>query len=427
MAMMAASVMAKPIAVTLPVVLLLLDVWPLRRVTIGAGRRGLWTPLLIEKLPLAATSIAVGVVTLITQNQVGAVAQGDVYPLAQRVADAPIAYVRYLGKLFWPVDLSAYYPLPPHLLPAWWLIAGAVTLVLAVTLGAVRLSADRPYLFVGWLWFLVMLLPAIGLVQISSAMMSDRFMYLPAIGIFITVAWGLPDLVARAPALSTILPYAAAVAITALAVDARIQLGYWRDSLALWQRSLDVAPAYNVRALFGVPDALVTAGRTDEAIVRFREGLRHAPTSADLHNGLGRALFGTGALTEARQEFTTAITLNPGLAEAHNNLGALLALEGTPRQAIDEYSTAIRIDPDYPLAHYNLGLALAASGKVDDGIRECLDALSRDPSHADWEAATARLYAQSGRRDEAIAHLRAALAIDPNYAPARAVLKAIEK
>jgi tetratricopeptide (TPR) repeat protein len=424
---MAASVMAKPIAVTLPLVLLLLDLWPLHRVDSGAPTGKVWLPLVVEKLPLAALSLAVGAGTFLTQRQVGAVAQADVYPFAQRLANAPVAYVRYLGKLLWPVDLSAYYPLPPHILPAWWVVIAAALLLFAFSVAALRFAAERPYVLVGWLWFVVMLLPAIGLVQISNAMLSDRFMYLPAIGVFIVVAWGLPDLLARVTLPSAVLPVAGGLVLVALASDARVQLNYWQDSLALWERSLAVTPAYNVRALFAVPDALAAAGRTDEAIARFREGLGHAPTSADLHNGLGRALFGTGALIEARQEFTTAIALDPGLAEAHNNLGAVLALQGEARAAIDEYSAAVRIDPDYPLAHYNLGLALAASGQTDAGLRECLDALQRDPAHADWEAATARLYAQAGQRDQAIAHLHAALAIDPNYAPARDVLKAIEK
>ena len=424
---MCASLMAKPFTVTLPAVLLLLDIWPLRRVSTASGGRAAWLPLIVEKLPLAAIAALVGVVTLVTQNRVGAVAQGDVNPFAERLASVPVTYVRYLGKLFWPVDLSAYYPLPPHFLPSWWLIAGACGLLLAISLVAVRLSAQRPYLFVGWMWFVVMLVPGIGLVQISNATMSDRFMYLPAIGIFIAIAWGLADLVARGPVPRVALPLVAVAALVTLAVDARVQLGYWHDSVALWQRSLEVTPDYNVRALFGLPDALASAGRTEEAIAAFRAGLRLAPTSADLHNGLGRALVAAGARDEARQEFAAAIRLDPALAEAHNNLGALLALTGDARAAISEYTAAIRLDPDYPLAHYNLGLALAASGQVDAGIGECLDALRRDPAHADWEAATARLYAQSGRRDEAIAHLKAALAVDPNYAPARAVLTAIEK
>ena len=425
--LMCASIMAKPIALTLPVVMLLVDVWPLERVTIGASRLAGWRPLLIEKLPLAAISVAAGILTLVTQRSAGAVAGADVYPFAQRLADVPVQYALYLGKVFWPVNLSAFYPLPPHVLPAWWLLGGASLLLLAVSLIAFRLSAQQPYLLVGWLWFVIMLLPAIGLVQISNAVMADRFMYLPGIGIFIAVAWGLPDLLARVPAPFALLRVAAAAALIALAVDARVQLEYWRDGVTLWQRSLEVTQAYNVRALFGLADALAAAGRTDEAIAEFREGLRVAPTSADLHNGLGRALFGTGRLEEARQEFATAIRLDPGLAEAHNNLGAVLARQGDARSAVGEYAAAVKLDPDYPLAHYNLGLALAASGQFDAGIRECLDALGRDPTHPDWEAATAHLYAQAGRRDDAIAHLRAALAIDPNYAPAREVLAAIEK
>jgi tetratricopeptide (TPR) repeat protein len=424
--MMCASVMAKPMGVTLPIVLLLLDVWPLRRVTIGAASRGTWLRLVVEKLPLAAISVGVGALTIVTQGRAGAVAPGDVYPLAQRLANVPVAYLRYLGKLFWPVNLSAYYPLPPQALPAWWLIALAVAFLLGVTLLAVRLATERPFFLLGWGWFVLMLLPTIGLVQISNATMSDRFMYLPGIGIFITVAWGLPLVLARVAAPRIALPIAA-VTLAALAVDARVQLAYWSDSIALWQRSLDVAPEYNVRALFGVPEALAAAGRTEEGIARYRDGLRLAPTSAEMHDGLGRALVERGEFDEARQEFTTAVMLDPGLIEAHNNLGALLARQGNLPGAIDQYSTALKLDADFPIAHFNLGLALAASGQLDEGIRECLDALSRDASHADWEAATARLFAQAGRRDDAIAHLKAALAIDPNYAPAKAVLNAIER
>ncbi len=195
---------------------------------------------------------------------------------------------------------------------------------------------------------LLMMVPVIGLVQVSDAAMADRFAYLPLIGLFVVVAWGLPDALTHIPIPRQVLVAVAAGAIVALAVDARVQLAYWRDSLTLWQRSFAVAPAYNFRARVGMADALSAAGRSDEAIREYREALRMLPASASTHNDLGVVLARENQLEAARAEFMAAIQLHhpyDNVAQMHNNLGAVLARLGNWPEAIARYSEALRIDP----------------------------------------------------------------------------------
>ncbi|NQW04793.1 MAG: tetratricopeptide repeat protein [Acidobacteria bacterium] len=429
-AMMCLSALAKPIVVTLPVVLLLLDVWPLRRVTLAFADRRQWMAMVREKVPLAMVAAFFAVIAFETERRAGVLPSTDMYPWNLRLANVLISYVRYIGKTIWPVDLAAFYPLRPFVLPDWLPIAAAALTLIGVSALVVRWARQRPYLLVGWCWYLVSLVPVIGLVQVSDASMADRFAYLPLIGLFVIVVWGVPELLSRVSFGRQVM-YASAIAVVvSLAVDARIQLGYWQNSLALWGRSLDVAPEYNFRAHIGIGDALVNVGQLDEAVAQYREALRLLPGSAEAHNSLGVVLAQQDQLVEAKSEFNAAIRFNRSynnLAQAHLNLGAVLARQGALPEAIAEYEIALRLDPDSPQAHYNLGLALAESGDLEAGVRECLTALRGFPNRADWEAGVARILAQLGRRDEAIEHLKAALVIDPTYEPARQVLEALNR
>ncbi len=240
--LMILSLLAKPMAVTLPLVLLLLDAWPLERAPVRPGARREWMRLVGEKLPLFGLSVAASVITFEAERRFGVLPSRDMYPWTLRAGNAVVSYVRYLFKVCWPDGLAAFYPLRPFVGPDWRLVAAALALLVVISWLVLRRSRTRPYLAVGWGWYVVMLLPVIGLVQVSDAAFADRFAYLPAIGLFVATVWGAADWLATLVSHPRALAPLVAAALLLLAVDARVQLGYWQDSLTLWQRSYAVAP-----------------------------------------------------------------------------------------------------------------------------------------------------------------------------------------
>ena len=425
----ALGLMAKPMLVTLPFVLLLLDFWPLGRVRMGPNPAGGWAlsreewartvRLAWEKLPLLALAAVSSVVTFFIHYRRG----GDVIslgrvPLNLRVANALVSYVAYIGKMFWPARLAVFYPYP-HSVPGLW-IAGALLALVAISVAVIRAGPRRPYLLVGWLWYLGTLVPVIGLIQVGDQAMADRYTYVPLIGLFIMVAWGVPDLLARWPLrLSRIaLPSAAVLVILACAISARGQLQYWQDSTTLWTHALAVTTGNNI-AHNNLGIVLADQGRLDEAIDHYLEALRIKPDYADAHNDLGVALADEGKLDEAIAHYSEALRIKPDYADAHNNLGVALADQGKPDQAIAQYTDALRISPDSAKAHNNLGAALAGQGKLDEAIAQYSEALSVNPGYAEAHNNWAAVLISQGKLDQAIAQCSEALRINPDYADAQ--------
>jgi len=370
---LALGLMAKPMLVTLPLVLLLLDRWPLRR---GTSLR-----LVVEKLPLLALAAAAGVMEMVAARQAGAVGHLARFPLEARLANAVVSYARYLGKTLWPSGLAVFYPYPS----AWPApqLAGAAVLLMAVTLLAIVQMRRRPYLLVGWLWFLGMLFPVSGVVQAGSQAMADRFTYLPLIGLFVMAAWGGQDLLARWPVRPPVLAACAVALLLALGCTTWRQVGYWHDSTRLFTHALEV-------------------------------------TSANwlAHNNLGGALAREGKLEEATRHFAESIRLEPSNPYAHFNLGVALHRQGRPAEAIAHYREALRLAPDYPNAHNNLGVALLDGGEVEQAIGELEQAflMHQDPgTHFNLGLALAK----QGRTDEAIEHYREAVRLQPAFGEAR--------
>ena len=412
----ALGLLSKPMLVTLPFTLLLLDFWPLNRVA-DPWRSRSWWPLVREKLPLVALAVVSSVVTLVVQQQGGAVSTLSAAPWALRVSNAVLSYAVYLRKTIWPADLALFYPYAMRVAPMRVLLAALV--LAAVTWMAVRLIRRAPYVPVGWFWYLGTLVPVIGLVQVGTQGMADRYTYVPLIGIFIAVAWGLVDLLgARA---RPILAVAGIATVAAAGIAARSQVHHWRDSLSAWQHAVDVTQG-NYRAHNSLGAVLGNQGRRSDAIRHFEEALRLGPDGSEahhIHHNLGRALAESGRTDEAIAHYREALRIKPEFAEAHNNLGLALVRLGRVDEALPHYREAVRIDPDLAVAQNNLGLALYGLGRVDEAIVRYSDAIRLDPRYADAYNNRGFAYASRGSADAAIADFSAAVRARPSFEQAR--------
>jgi hypothetical protein len=352
-ALFALSLMAKPMAVTLPAVLLILDAWPLCRA--GCGGRAPARPLLIEKIPLLLMSAAVVVLTLRGGTQTTVLLDLETLPLAARLENAAVSCVLYLVKAAWPAGLAVYYPLPPGGTPALAWVSAALLLA-AVTALAVRERRRRPWLAAGWAWYLVTLLPVSGVVQIGFYARADRYTYLPLVGIFVIVAWGGHELLSRLRAGTAARAAAALLPLVLMAAAARVQIATWRDPVALFGHALAVTEG-NWLAHYGVAQGLGAAG--DPAVVE--------------------------------EHYREAIRLNPGFKEARNNLGILLAKRGDLEGALLLFQEAVRARPRAAHLHANLAVTLERLGRTAEAAQAYRRALELDPGDREARAALERL------------------------------------
>ena len=409
--------MCKPMLVTLPLVLLLLDYWPLNRVAAGAGR-GHPLPisrrLILEKLPLFGLAAAACVATLFAQTvTLASVAQ---ISLPLRVGNALISYVTYLGQMFWPSGLAVLYPFTVRSVGG-----SAVVLSLAVlagvSAGVFVLGRGRPYFLTGWLWYLVMLVPVIGIVQVGDQTRADRYTYLPQIGLYILVTWAAADWCAGWRHRRVVLGGLATVVLVALTWCAHTQTSYWRDSESLWTHTL-ACTSGNFIGQNNLGNALLQNGDVDDAITHFQEALQINPGYAEAHINLGNALFQRGKVDEAIAQYQRALQINPDYAEAHYNLGNALLRQGSVDEAIAQYQRALQIRPDYAHAHGNLGNALLQKGNVDEAVAHFQRALQIKPGNATAHNNLGNALLRKGSVGEAIVNFRKALRINPDYAEA---------
>jgi len=428
----ALGLMAKPMLVTLPFVMLLLDYWPLRRVTFEAdaqGRPGHTSPrerrvalqLAREKLPLLALVLMSSIITFVVQQRAGAVSGLDKMPLSLRAANALVSYLAYIGKTLWPVNLSALYPL--YRLPGVWVLGSALALAV-ISVVVIWQARRRPYLVVGWLWYLGMLLPVIGLVQVGSQSMADRYTYLPVVGLFVIAGWAIPDLLARLPRRKILLPAAAAIVIAACAITARAQVQYWKDSTTLWAHALEVNADNNIaHNLLG--EEFAKQGKIEVAVAHYTEALRLNHDNAEAHNNLGLALADQGRLGDAVAHYSEALRLKPSFVDAHYNMGLALASQGKIDEAVGQYSEALRINREFVKAHNNLGVILAQQGKAGEAISHFQEVLRLRPDDPDAHNNLGILLASQGRSDEAVAHFSEAVRLRPDFEAARNNLKVV--
>ncbi len=371
MLMLAVALMSKPMVVTLPFVLLLLDYWPLKRFPQPDGH---WVPwrLIVEKLPLLALSGAACAVTLFAQQEAI-----QSLPLSWRIGNALVSYVAYLGQMFYPVGLAAYYPHPEGGLAIWKVIA-AFILLLAISLGAVAARRNRPWFLCGWLWYLGMLVPAIGLIQSGLRAQADRYTYLPQIGLYLLLTWAVAEVFAGWRHRRMVLGGGATVILMALMLGSIVQASYWRNDKLLWTHALACVPDNNV-ARYNLGNALLQEGKIDEAIAQYQMALKMDPNDAETWNNFGNALFRKGNVDEAVSHYQMALQIRPGHAKACYNLGNVLLQKGKVEDAIAYYQMALQIKPDYANAHINLGGALLQKGMVEEAITHYQLALQIKP------------------------------------------------
>jgi tetratricopeptide (TPR) repeat protein len=457
----ALGLMAKPMLVTLPCVLLLLDYWPLERFRLSQsggdtpatmralkGQGSTVLRLFGEKIPFFALTAVSSVVTFFVQKSAGALGALEIYPVKIRIANALVSYVSYISRTIWPHGLVIFYPHPGNSLPMWHAV-GAGLLLACISLAVIRTARRHPYLAVGWLWYLGTLVPVIGLVQVGLQATADRYTYVPLIGLFIIIAWGVFDLVKDWRHQRVGIAVSAGILLFGLTTCTWLQVRHWRNSVTLFQHALQATSenylAHNnlgaallgqgkieegishyYKALEIKPDYwlahsnlagfLVGQGRLEEAISHGSEALRDNPDSPEAHNNLGLALQRQGRLEEAISHYFEALRLKPEYAYAHRNLGLALERQGVVEKATHHYSEAVRLKPEYIDAHLNLASALAEQGKFKEAFDHYQEAMKLKPQDAGIHNNFATFFAQQGKVDQAIAHFSRALEIRPDFA-----------
>jgi Flp pilus assembly protein TadD len=454
------GLMAKPMLVTWPVLMLLLDIWPLRRIRWEGwralpGRRA--AALVFEKLPLLLLCAASAVVTVLVQRAGGAVANLGYIPLEARLANAPRAAILYLWKTLWPVDLAPFYPHPGADAVGWAALAAVLTL-LALTAGAVVAVRRWPWLLTGWLWYIIALAPVIGIVQVGQQAMADRYTYVPMIGVYIAIVFSIPSLAWR-PALRRTAWAGAAVLLILLAGMTWRQIGFWRDTEQLFTHTLAAAGenpvarkalgALRVRegrlaeaeehylrlmkiapedpdVLFSLATVYDLRGDMDEAVRLFEEATRQFPGDSRNYASLGVIALKQGNLVRAEALFEQALQMNDEDALALMNLATIEGRRGQTGRALNMLERAYAIAPETPSLPFNLGYALLMSGQTAEAVPRLREAVQRRPQNANAHTLLGLALNAAGRKDEAIPALEQALRLNPNQPDARLALEQLK-
>jgi tetratricopeptide (TPR) repeat protein len=405
------GLLSKPMLVTLPILLLLLDLWPLQR-------KDGWQALFKEKLPFFALSFISAVVTVFAQRAGGAVGSLAEFPFTVRLANAFYAYAEYLFKMLMPLKLAIFYPHPGTSLPVWQVV-GCVLLLVMVSLVVVLQIKKHPYLAVGWLWYVATLVPVIGLVQVGKQAMADRYTYIPLIGIFVAVTWFLSDLaVGRSnvkqkrlvkPALS-----AAGVAVILILVPITWRHAcYWHDSVTLFSRSVQVTQN-NSTAQYNLGIALSKRKEYDKAIEHYKQTLKLDPSIPEVYYNWAIIISERGKLDEAIRMYRKAIKIKPDYGDAHSNLGLALANQGKLDEAEEHLTKAVEYNPANPVSRNNLGFVYAVQGRFEEAVLEFEDVLKRYPNDMMAHGNMGMVLAQQGDLEGAVSHYRLALKAEPD-------------
>ena len=408
------GLLAKPMLVTLPAVLLLLDYWPLGRMRSaksearnGKGRTGNLSTsqplntstslpgLVVEKIPLFALAIGSAIATLIAQR--GGILETAYLPFAWRVGNAATVYFIYAGQMFWPANLAVMYPHPGRL--PFWETAMAGALLILVTMVAFFLRERRPYFITGWLWYLVMLVPVIGLVQVGSQAHADRYAYLSQIGLSIAFVWAVGDLVQPALWRRQLCAVLASLTVIVLGWRAWIQTGYWRDAEQLWGHTIAVT-GQNDFAHFGFGKYLLESHRLDEAIAQFKIVLATHPHDPDANFQMGHAFVEKGDVNAGISYFEQTLKTRPKDPDVRTTVGNLLLKSGRAQEAVEHYRIVVQREPSSALAHYNLAVGLHRLGQLPEAIAQYKEALALDPKYPDAKEFLRQAESENGQANE---------------------------
>ena len=414
------GLLSKSMLVTLPFALLLFDFWPLGRHR-GAGLLS----LVREKLPLLALAAVSSVTTAIAQRASGTLANLDTLPVAARLANAVDSYAAYLQQTLWPTGLAVFYPHPGSEVPlASWL--GAALVLAVISAGVAILRRSRPYLAVGWLWYLGTLLPVIGIVQVGFQARADRYTYVPLVGIFILLAWGIPDLLGRRVRL---LAAGAIASLAASAWLAYLQCGYWRDSILLFERALEVT-GENAVARNNLASAYYqrnAPGDLERAVAHYAKTIRMEPSYAPSLNSLAVALLKLGRAEEAIDRWSQAVGMTPRYTEALCNLCGALSQVGRLAEAERRCTQALRVDPQAACAHSNLGHLYLQQSRIPEAETHLEAAVRIAPLATDSRVSLGVMFMKQNRLEEAIAQFAEVLRLDPSNQIARSNLDRIRR
>ncbi|MBU4258693.1 MAG: tetratricopeptide repeat protein [Proteobacteria bacterium] len=416
----ALGLMSKSMLVTLPFVLLLLDFWPLSRLQPTAqGNRHynykIIISLVLEKVPLFVLTAVSSFVTFSVQQHGGAIRSLEAIPMDLRIANALFSYLSYLGKTIWPQNLALIYPYP--YISMFWQIILSLPLLICISMLVIRLARAFPYLATGWLWYLGSLVPVIGLVQVGNQSMADRYTYIPLIGIFIIVAWGVADFSKRWRIQKNVLVLLCCSVLALLMVRTWHQVWHWQNSFTLLSHSLNVTHN-NSMAHYVFGQALDQQGRLEEAVLQYNKAIKIRPKFAMAHNNLGAALSREGKLKEAIYHFNEAVNIHPDYAKAHNNLATVLLTQGKFEEALSHYREALMINPEDEYTRKNLANFLSNHGRIDEALSHYNKALLFNPE--DWDAhyKLGHILVKQEKINEALSHFAEVIRINPDYAPA---------
>jgi Tfp pilus assembly protein PilF len=398
---------AKPMLVTLPFVLLLLDYWPLNRfqlkrvygsannkngeALVGVSKKSTPLRLIGEKLPMFMLSGISCVITIWAQQRAGAISGLEIVPFKWRIANALVSYVSYIGKMIWPRQLAVFYPHPENSLPLWQpVLAGFFLLVVSIVV--IRLARRYKYGLVGWLWYLGTLVPVIGMVQVGEQAMADRYTYVPLIGLFIMIAWGLADLAGESRRKRDLLALSTISLLLLLALWSWKQARYWKNSIVLFEHALEVTTS-NYVAHYSLGNALALQGNLVGAMVHYNEALRIKPNHAEVHNNLGNALALQGKLAKAVAHYKESLRIVSSQGKTHRNLGVALDRQGKHKEAMRHYLEALRLNPQDAQSHNNMGVTLAEEGKLEEAVAHFSEAVRINPNFTE-----AQRNLENGRR-----------------------------
>lgn len=417
------SLMSKSMLVTLPIVMLLLDYWPLRRFAPESGGnapvlRRLW----LEKIPFFILGGLSSVITLEAQKNSGAVVLLASLPIQARLENALVSCGRYLGKMAWPVNLAVIYPHPGYW--PWSIVIFSALLIAAISMAAFYFRRKFPFLPVAWLLFLVMLIPVIGLVQAGNQSMADRYTYMPLIGIFIIMVWSAGEILARHPKAGRAAVLLVFLMLSGYAGRTRGQLQYWQNGETLFRHAIKVTRD-NAVAYENLAGYLTSKGRTDEAVTNFLVALQIDPDNGAVHNDFGVSLVKVGDLNGATKQFQAAVRCQPGDTAALFNLGVTLAAQSRFEEAVPPLKKVLELKPGFAEGHSNLGYALAGLQRFDEAESQLTEAIRLKPDYAQAHYNLGCVLTQLGKRAEAVTQLNEALQLQPNYDAARQRLTAL--